>query len=148
MPRPSDGPTTWSANSALHSHPPAFVLIAQGASLGHSGLIILTLTAESALQFSPPARATQTVEQLPEHQQIRDPQRAAPTREHDRRVRQRGIRPPAWQRALRAIVIEEEDALLAPRPTHRDEQKLPSHPRVKRMRHTNGSLLTGGDERS
>ncbi len=47
---------------------------------GQRGIIGLTLAAEFALHLAPIDRAANTVEQLTELQQVRDPQRAAPAR--------------------------------------------------------------------
>jgi hypothetical protein len=113
-----------------------------------TGIIRLTDAAESALHLAAAARSAQTVYQLDQDQQILYPKRAAPVGERHERVRPAGIRPARGQRALHALLVEEEHAILAPRLAHRDEHELAPHPRVERMGHTNSSPLTDGIGRS
>lgn len=112
------------------------------------GTIWLTLTAKSALHLGGRRRTPHAVEQLDELEQVRDPQRAAPGSHRDERVRVRGVGEAARQRALDAVIVEEEHSVLPPRLTSRNEHELPSHPRVEGMRHTDSSLLTNGIGRS
>jgi hypothetical protein len=76
------------------------------------------------------------------------PKRAAPRRQRHERIHVTRIGPAPRQRALHAILVEEEHAILTPRLARRDEHELAPQPRVKRMRHTDSSLLTNRIERS
>jgi hypothetical protein len=96
-----------------------------------------------------PADGTsEAVDQTDELKQIRDPQRGTPIRHDDERIHLASVGPRPRQRTLRPIIIEKEDPILSPRQPRRDEHELPPHPRMKRMDHTNSSLLTGYIERS
>jgi hypothetical protein len=96
-----------------------------------------------------PADGTsEAVDQTDELKQIRDPQRGTPIRHDDERIHLASVGPRPRQRTLRPIIIEKEDPILSPRQARRDEHELPPHPRMKRMDHTNSSLLTGYIERS
>ena len=75
-------------------------------------------------------------------------QRAPARRHHHERVNVAPVRPPPRQRALHALVVEEEHAILSPVLTGRDERELPAAPRMERMRHTNTSLRNRPIKRS
>lgn len=112
------------------------------------GKIALTVTAEIALHIVAGTPTTQPVNQFDEIDQISDAQRTATARDRNEHIDITGIRPGPRQRALRPVLVEEEHAILAPRLAHRDQHELASHPRVERMRHPDGSLLTGPPGRS
>ncbi len=101
----------------------------------------LTCAAKLALHTGVPARAAQAVDQLDELEQVGNPQRAAPGGPRHEHIDVSRVSPAARQRALHTLLIKEEHAVLTPRLADRDEHELPPERRMKRMRHTDSSLL-------
>jgi hypothetical protein len=96
----------------------------------------------------PADRTSEAVDQTDEREQVRDAQRGPPSRHLDERIHVASVRPRPRQRTLRPLIVEKEDPILSPRQPRRDEHELPPDPRMKRMDHTDCSLLTGYIERS
>src|SRR5512144_410358 len=86
----------------------------------------------------------QAVQQFRQLKQVTDPEPAPPCSHHHKEIRLDGIGPPGWQRALHPRVIQEEDTILRPGLTDREEHELPAPPRMERVRHPNSSLTTDG----
>jgi hypothetical protein len=122
-----------------------------GASSGQSLLVRrVSLDTGGGICLTVPGRADSEVSahQIDERPQILDPERAPPNGHLDEGIRIRRIRPSPGQRLLRAILPEEEHAVLTPRVPQRHEHELTTAPRMERMSHSNNMLPTGGIRRS
>lgn len=86
--------------------------------------------------------------QIDKRAEILNPERAAPHGHLDEGIRIRRIRPSPGQRLLRAVLPEEEHAVLTPRVPQRHEHELTTAPRMERMSHSNNMLATTGIRRS
>ena len=109
--------------------------------------IHLTLTAEITLQVTLTPGA-QNIDQLAKPDQILNPKRATTPSHLHEHIHRTHIRPARRQRRLNPVNVEEEHPCLAPRVAQRHEHELTTHPRMKRMDHTNSPRTTIAIRRS
>lgn len=114
----------------------------QPATGGRAGIIPLTYAAESALHTVGLPRRGAGPDQLDELEQVGDLERAAAGGQGDEGVRVRGVGPGARQRALRALLVEEEGPVLLPGPPDGDELELAARPGMERVGYPDDSLPT------
>ena len=90
----------------------------------------------------------QAIDQPPQLDQIGEPKRAPAGRDRHERIRLGRVGPAHRQRELPALLVKEEHPVLRPGLPNRHKHKLPPQPRMERMRHPNGSLITNRIKRS
>ena len=103
-----------------------------------SGIIYLTPAAKLALQ----SRLPHAIDDLSQLQQVHNPERTAPRRDHHKPIRLGHIGPCPRQRLHDPVVTEEEHPILTPRLLDGNESKLTPKPRMERVSHPNSSILT------